>query len=96
MCMCGILAAERDDLPPEVRTEVDKFTDINVEWLTHALSPAVGDIAPESTRRRALAILAAIDGHSWSRAAAEMSPPTMTQSKPTAAPLGSFHSSAAG
>nr|GFD51408.1 hypothetical protein [Tanacetum cinerariifolium] len=38
MCLCGIMAAEYDDLPPEVRAEVDAFTDVNVRWLSDVLS----------------------------------------------------------
>lgn len=62
MCMCGILAAEREELPPEVRAEVDKFTEVNVEWLIHALSSGRDGAVPDATRRRALAIFAAIEG----------------------------------
>jgi TetR/AcrR family transcriptional repressor of nem operon len=57
------MAAERDDLPPEVRTEVDRFADINVQWLTEVLVAAK---RPGTTRktaqRQALAIYAAIQG----------------------------------
>lgn len=30
MCLCGIMSAELDDLPAEVRIEVDKFAKMNV------------------------------------------------------------------
>jgi TetR/AcrR family transcriptional repressor of nem operon len=31
MCLRGIMTAERDDLPPEVRAEVDRFAEMNVQ-----------------------------------------------------------------
>ena len=34
MCLCGIMSAELDALPPGVRLEVDKFAEMNVAWLT--------------------------------------------------------------
>ena len=62
MCLCGILAAEHHDLPPEVRTEVDGFTDANVLWLTKvlALSDPTADTATRT--EQALAIFSAIEG----------------------------------
>jgi TetR/AcrR family transcriptional repressor of nem operon len=62
MCMCGIMAAEHADLPPEVRVEVDKFTDANVQWLVEVLSPRKGSADAAAVRQRALAIFAAIEG----------------------------------
>ena len=37
MCLCGIMSAELDDLPPEVRTEVDKFAEMNVGWIASVI-----------------------------------------------------------
>jgi TetR/AcrR family transcriptional repressor of nem operon len=62
MCLCGIMAAEHDDLPPEVRAEVDRFTDVNVEWLVKLLSRGRSKATAEETRQRALAIFAAVEG----------------------------------
>lgn len=59
MCMCGIMAAERDELPEEVRVEVSRFSDTNVEWLAQAL--ASGAPGPDPSAR-ALAIYAAVEG----------------------------------
>ena len=61
MCLCGIMAAEYDGLPAEVRVEVDRFTDANVRWLTEQLSRQ-SDGGPDPIRRRALAIFAALQG----------------------------------
>lgn len=59
MCMCGIMAAERDELPAEVREEVVRFSETNVEWLARALERERP--APDATAR-ALAIYAAVEG----------------------------------
>lgn len=59
MCLAGILAAERNDLPEEVRAEVVKFGDMNEAWIVRALS---GDPAEGDARRRARAIFAAVSG----------------------------------
>jgi TetR/AcrR family transcriptional repressor of nem operon len=58
MCLGGIMAAEFKELPEEVRIEVAKFGEANVQWLTKVLSlgQSVGD------KRRALAIFAAVEG----------------------------------
>jgi TetR/AcrR family transcriptional repressor of nem operon len=62
MCMCGIMAAEYGDLPPEVRVEVDKFTDANVRWLVEVLTRRKGAADAASIGQQALAIFAAIEG----------------------------------
>ena len=62
MCLCGIMAAEHDDLPAEVRTEVDRFTEANVRWLARVLSLAKPDTAEEAVQQKALAIFAAVEG----------------------------------
>jgi TetR/AcrR family transcriptional regulator, transcriptional repressor for nem operon len=61
MCLYGIMAAERADLPLEVRTEVDRFVEVNIQWLTEQLAgPKSG--GRKSEQKRALAIFAAIEG----------------------------------
>jgi TetR/AcrR family transcriptional repressor of nem operon len=71
MCLGGIMAAEHDDLPTEVRAEVVKFSEMNARWLTAVLAlpnrPKSGSApgskpAPAATRKRALAIFAAVEG----------------------------------
>jgi TetR/AcrR family transcriptional repressor of nem operon len=62
MCLCGIMAAEHDDLPAEVRVEVDRFTDVNIQWLVKVLSRGNPKAATKAVRQRALAIFAAIEG----------------------------------
>ena len=62
MCLCGIMSAEYDDLPPEVRTEVDGFTELNVRWLTEVLSVCRPQLSLEERQQQALAIYAAVEG----------------------------------
>ncbi|MET3966190.1 MULTISPECIES: TetR/AcrR family transcriptional regulator [Bradyrhizobium] len=60
MCLCSFMAAEYDDLPDAVKTEVQAFVDVNVAWLTRMLAAAS---VPASKREaRARAIYAAVAG----------------------------------
>ncbi len=61
MCLCSFMAAEYDDLPDAVKTEVQAFTDINVVWLRKVLS-AANVVSPEQSEPRARAIYAAVAG----------------------------------
>jgi TetR/AcrR family transcriptional repressor of nem operon len=65
MCLIGIMAAEQADLPEAVRTEVGRFTDVCVAWLTDILA-ADGGLPADNKRgeakERALAIFGAIQG----------------------------------
>src|SRR6187402_313683 len=56
MCLCGIMAAEHDDLPAEVRAEVDRFTDVNIRWLIKLLSRGKSKAATGAVAQQALAI----------------------------------------
>src|SRR5215469_74734 len=38
MCLCSFMAAEYDDLPDAVKTEVQTFADVNVAWLAKMLA----------------------------------------------------------
>ena len=62
MCLYGIMAAERDDLPIEVRTEVDRFSEVNVRWLVKLLSQRKSAAGTGPLQQQALAIFAAIEG----------------------------------
>jgi TetR/AcrR family transcriptional regulator, transcriptional repressor for nem operon len=60
MCLCGFMAAEYDDLPDAVKTEVQTFADVNVAWLARMLSATGVSSAQAETRARA--IFAAVGG----------------------------------
>ncbi len=74
MCLCGMLGAEVESLPPEVASEVRTFFELNVEWLAAVLSRraggAPGNGVPEDgvpgdrtmAERQALTILAMLEG----------------------------------
>jgi TetR/AcrR family transcriptional regulator, transcriptional repressor for nem operon len=63
MCLYGIMAAERDDLPGEVRTEVDRFVEVNIRWLAEVLgSSRKSASAKKSAHQHALAVFAAVEG----------------------------------
>jgi TetR/AcrR family transcriptional repressor of nem operon len=61
MCLSGILAAERNDLPDEVRYEVVQWVEMNEHWIARVLAMR-STAGPEETRRRARAIFAAVSG----------------------------------
>jgi TetR/AcrR family transcriptional repressor of nem operon len=63
MCLYGMMVAEHDDLPPEVRVEVNRFNELNIEWLAELL--LMGSTGPKErkqARKKALGIFAAIEG----------------------------------
>lgn len=62
MCLCGIMAAENEDLPPAVRDEVAAFTNANVAWLTGLLAEHRPGTVPALARARGAAIYAAVAG----------------------------------
>ena len=63
MCMAGIMAAEHEELPGEVRAEVVKYTEMNVRWLVRVLSLGKkARLSAEAIQHRALAMYAAIQG----------------------------------
>ncbi|MEZ3498544.1 TetR/AcrR family transcriptional regulator [Pantoea sp. KPR_PJ] len=61
LCMGSFMSAEYDDLPEAVKTEVQKFADVNIAWLARQLREAeITD--PEQSQIRAAAIFSAIAG----------------------------------
>ncbi|NSX03278.1 TetR/AcrR family transcriptional regulator [Cupriavidus gilardii] len=61
ICLCSFMAAESDDLPDVVKTEVKAFADVNIAWLSKVLVDA-GVVTSEESELRARAIFAAIAG----------------------------------
>jgi TetR/AcrR family transcriptional repressor of nem operon len=62
MCLYGVMAAERDDLPAQVRTEVDRFVEVNIRWLTEVLGSPESGLGKKAAHRQALAVFAAVEG----------------------------------
>jgi TetR/AcrR family transcriptional regulator, transcriptional repressor for nem operon len=72
MCLCGFMAAEYDDLPDKVKTEVQAFADVNVAWLARMLREA--SVPDAKCEPRARAIFAAVNGAQlMARSRAELS-----------------------
>ena len=61
MCLGGIMAAEFKEIPEEVRIEVVKFGEANVDWLVKVLSLGQSG-GGDAVKGQALAIFAAIQG----------------------------------
>jgi TetR/AcrR family transcriptional repressor of nem operon len=61
LCLGSFLGAEYDDLPEQVRTEVQTFADINVAWLAKQLVDA-GLTDERASEARARAMFAAVAG----------------------------------
>ena len=61
ICLSSFMAAEYDDLPEAVKTEVQGFADVNVSWLSKLLVDA-RVVAPADSETRARAIYAAVAG----------------------------------
>lgn len=61
MCLCSFMTAEFDDLPDQVKKEVETFTDVNVAWLSKTLV-AAGIVNSRDAKKRAYAIFAAVAG----------------------------------
>jgi len=61
LCLASFMAAEYEDLPDAVKTEVQAFADVNVAWLSKVLV-AAGVVAAKDSGQRARAIFAAVAG----------------------------------
>jgi len=61
ICLCSFLAAETDDLPDEIKSEVRRFTEVNVTWLKRMLV-SQATIPDKECANRAEAIFAAVAG----------------------------------
>lgn len=62
MCLGGIMAAEHTDLDVEIRTEVERFTALLVQWLVGVLASGHADKTPEELEKWAFGIFAAVEG----------------------------------
>ncbi len=74
MCLASFMTAEYDDLPAEVKAEVQAFANVNVAWLKkHLLTAKL--VKPADSAGRAKAIYAAVAGAQlFARGRADMAP----------------------
>jgi len=64
-CLCGVLASELSGLPPALKSGVERFFTLNVEWLERVLldgAKAPGKRRVAAARQRAQIILSAFQG----------------------------------
>ncbi len=61
MCLCGMLGAEIASLPPGLASEVTRFFERNLDWLTRVVARGADKSAGDA-RRHAMTILAALEG----------------------------------
>jgi len=64
-CLCGVLASELAGLPAQVRSGVERFFALNIEWLEEVLldaAPARGKRAADLARQQARTVLATFQG----------------------------------
>ncbi|MGO4518294.1 TetR/AcrR family transcriptional regulator [Terriglobus sp. 2YAB30_2] len=61
ICLCSFMSAQFDDLPDEVKTEVQIFADVNIAWLKKTLV-AAKVASPRDAEKRARAIYSGIVG----------------------------------
>lgn len=61
ICLSSFMTAEYDDLPDQVKTEVQCFADVNVAWLGKLLDDT-RLVKPSESKARAKAIYAAVAG----------------------------------
>lgn len=61
LCLSSFMAAEYEDLPEEVKLEVQAFVDANVQWLTNILCEMKPNCR-EDNAKHALAIYTAVAG----------------------------------
>jgi TetR/AcrR family transcriptional regulator, transcriptional repressor for nem operon len=61
ICLCSSMSAQFDDLPAEVKEEVQTFTDVNLAWLKKTLV-AAKVAGPREAENRARAIYSGIVG----------------------------------
>ncbi|WP_374518135.1 TetR/AcrR family transcriptional regulator [Undibacterium squillarum] len=61
MCLCGLLAAEGDGLPPEVRQATRAFFEGTQQWLAERIAQQSGT-TPEHAAQQALRQMAMLEG----------------------------------
>jgi len=57
MCLCGLLGAEIDGLPPEVAVQTKAFFEKNIDWLTQAYTLKNGKAGAKDKAVQTLALL---------------------------------------
>lgn len=61
MCMCGLLGAETDGLPNEVKQQTKHFFETNIKWLEKAFAMTSSG-SKKSNTKQAIRLLCALEG----------------------------------
>lgn len=64
-CVCGILGAEADILPPEITKTVGEFFEFNTQWLTKVFNEGIKNLEFKghiNSNKQALYLLSALEG----------------------------------
>jgi TetR/AcrR family transcriptional repressor of nem operon len=61
LCLCGMLGAEQETLPESVRAHLQRFFDLNLQWLSASLAQAWPDRSAQA-KHLALLLLSALEG----------------------------------
>nr|BFD31121.1 TetR/AcrR family transcriptional regulator [Pigmentibacter ruber] len=65
LCVCGMLGAEADILPPEITKAVGEFFELNQQWLTKVFEEGTKSLEFKShidSKKQALYLLSALEG----------------------------------
>ena len=62
MCLCGLLGAESDILPEQVRAEIKRFFHKNLEWLEQAYLSTIAAKSNTEAKKSAIKTMALLEG----------------------------------
>lgn len=61
MCLCGLLGSQLDALPQQVKVEIQRFFELNIDWLQQVYIKEKG-VTAESAKTKAIHLLASLEG----------------------------------
>ncbi|MBA6329492.1 TetR/AcrR family transcriptional regulator [Colwellia sp. MB02u-6] len=61
MCLCGLLGAQLDALPEQVKSEIKRFFELNINWLQQRYIEEK-DMTAASAKAKAIQLLASLEG----------------------------------
>jgi TetR/AcrR family transcriptional repressor of nem operon len=61
MCLCGLLGAQSDALPEQVKIEIKRFFELNINWLQTVYIDEKG-LAVDIAKTKAIQLLATLEG----------------------------------
>jgi len=61
MCLCGLLGAQSDALPEQVKSEIKRFFELNINWLQQTYIEEKG-MTVATAKAKAMQLLASLEG----------------------------------